>query len=148
MLTIMMIRMLSVIDNDDHHDGINDGEPLGTFSSIHWVTLKRIRAYPMGTKMSRNSLNDTESSLQSRHVIVCRIQPLNRDLMLESWLCTTHDWVRNLNPIKALYSGSKCSLLTLLKKCQRNLWNFVCGYDWVAAWGHFPCWRRPQTCHL
>ena len=21
-------------------------------------------------------------------------------------------------------------------------------YDWVAAWGHFPCWRRPQTCHL
>ena len=21
-------------------------------------------------------------------------------------------------------------------------------YDWVAASGHFPCWRRPQTCHL
>ena len=21
-------------------------------------------------------------------------------------------------------------------------------YDWVAAWGHFPCWRPNQTCHL
>ena len=21
-------------------------------------------------------------------------------------------------------------------------------YDWVAAWGHFPCWRPHQTCHL
>ena len=20
--------------------------------------------------------------------------------------------------------------------------------DWVAAWGHFPCWRPHQTCHL
>ena len=24
----------------------------------------------------------------------------------------------------------------------------VAAYDWVAAWGHFQWWRRPQTCHL
>ena len=23
--------------------------------------------------------------------------------------------------------------------------NLSITYDWVAAWGHFPCWRRPQT---
>ena len=37
------------------------------------------------------------------------------------------------------------------KHLDYTLWRFSnipTPYDLVAAWGHFPCWRRPQTCHL
>ena len=40
----------------------------------------------MGNKMSRNSSIDTESSLQSRQVMVWRIHPLNMSLMVVSRL--------------------------------------------------------------
>ena len=86
---------------------------------IDWVMFY---AYVMGNKMSRNSSIDTESSLQSRQVMVWRIHPLNMAVMEVSRLWTSHELVRNLDVVEALINQTCHSLYF------RNSWLSCCWY--------------------
>ena len=43
--------------------------------------------------------------------------------------------------IESKYTTNCCQWKQLVDNCSYT-------YDWVAAWGHFPCTRPHQTCHL
>ena len=57
-----------------------------------------------------------------------------RFIFLATWRLDVH-----------LPTGCPVKLSTLWFCC---FLGFHITYDWVAAWGHFPCWRPHQTCHL